>query len=172
MENRLMNTEKLRLARVKYYNVEKNGAELSEHDAYAFLYQIAEKKFVNPFDLLEDLPVLDRSFYANVMMPSGEYYGTKIVHVCGELQNGPCYVMEKMSVRSLFGRNFVTMEDLRNYILKSKKFFVDRIHIIEELKEPFYKKSRYLPIVLSDEKKMAAFKSYLQEHECDRVYKK
>ena len=169
MENRLIDANKVRLARVKYYDVENNGAELSEHEAYAFLIQVNDHKFINPFDLAEDLPVLDRTFYANVT-PKGEEYGTKLIHVSGELDNGPCYVLERLSVKDLFKKDSVSISDLRKYILRSRKFFVDRRHIISELDEPFIKKSRFLPTILADEASMDKLKRFFSDHEVGKQY--
>ena len=169
MENRLMDTNKIRLARVKYYDVEKNGAELSEHEAYAFLFQVNEHKYINPFDPFEELPVLDRTFYANVAS-NGEEFGTKLIHVCGELENGPCYVLERLSVKDLFKKDGISLFDLKKYILHSKKFFVDRRHIIESLDEPIIKKSRFLPTILSDEASMDKLKRFFSNHEVGKQY--
>lgn len=167
----MIRTDGLRLARVKYYDTKKNGAELSEIDGYAFLYRIHDSVYVNLFDPTEELPILDRSMYSNVT-PTGIEYGNKLIHVCGKLEDGPCYVMEKVKVASLFKKDFVSVSDVRRYILYSDKFFVDRMHLIKELKEPFYKKTRFLSTILEDEAKMAELQRYFQGHDCVKQYKK
>ena len=63
METKKMKTQDLRLARVRYYDTKHNGAELSHLEAYAFLRKAGEH-FYNVFDVVEDLPVLDRMPYS------------------------------------------------------------------------------------------------------------
>ena len=169
MENRLIDANKIRLARVRYYDVKNNGAELSSQEAYAFLLQVDEKKYINPFDVTEDLPVLDRTFYANVM-PNGEEYGTKLFHVCGELVDGPCYVLERQSAKDLFKKENISLHEIKRYILYSNKFFVDRRRIISELEESFFKKSRFLPTIMSDSANMEKLKKFFAEHESGKQY--
>ena len=171
MENRLLNTERLKLARVKYYDTKNNGAELSEIDGYAFLYQMDDHNYVNLFDPTEELPVLDRSMYSNVTS-SGFEFGNKLIHISGKLEDGPCYVIERISTKALFKKDVVSLSDVRRYVLSSDKFFVDRLRLIKELQEPFFTKARFLRTVIEDQAQMDQLQRYFQEHDCVKQYKK
>ena len=157
METKIINTEDLRLARIKYYDVAHNGAELSDIEAYAFLKKTGDR-YVNVFDILKDLPVLDRSIYPNVMR-NGEEFGNRLIHVCGELKDGPCYVIEPFSMREVIGFDYISEEELKEFVLRSDKFFVDRIKLIEE--ETGMKRIKLQPVLKSDVENMQAFQEYM-----------
>lgn len=165
---RALKTQDLRLARVKYFDTEHNGAELTSLEAYAFLRQLGDK-FINVFDELEELPVLDRSVYPNVM-PNGEEFGTRLIHVSGELNDGPCYVIEPFSVRDALGFDVISQVELKEYMYSSPKFFVDRMKLIEQ--EKGMKRISLMHTYREDQKSMAAFKSYISEHEKAKEYVK
>ena len=168
MENRTLNTKNLRLARVKYYDVEHNGAELSEMEAYAFLQKVGDQ-YKNVFDEAEDLPVLDRSIYPNVMR-SGEEYGNRLIHVCGELTDGACYVIEPVALHKLFGVDIIGTNDLKDYMFHSEKFFVDRAHLIQGEKASH--RLRMFSLLRADLIKLDAFKQYIASHEKAKQYVK
>lgn len=168
MENRLLRTDRLRLARVKYYDMEHNGAELSPMDAYAFLENV-KGNYVNVFDPTDGLPVLDRSMYANVTK-DGEDYGNLLVHVSGTLDDGPCYVMDLISVRKMMGIDVITLEQLKQYVLMSKCFFVDRMGLIKGEKPS--RRLAFLPTLVRDQKRMDEFKQYMDDHESLKRYVK
>lgn len=168
MENRSLKTEDLRLARVKYFDIEHNGAELTDVEAYAFLQKVGDK-YVNVFDLTEDMPVLDRSIYPNVMR-NGEEFGNRLIHVCGHLTDGPCYVIEPVNVRALFGYDLIGSNELKEYVLRSESFFVDRLNLIKG--EKSVRRLGMLSTVKSDEAKMAELKEYIASHEKAKQYVK
>ena len=124
MNNNNINTEKLKIAEIRYFDTKYNGVEIPPINAYAFLYQFGNQ-YRNIFKLEEELPVYDRVPYSNTTR-DGLDYGTKIVLVSGECKDGPCYVMEKLDMKSVFGKDKITMEQLEDYVLKSKYFFIDR----------------------------------------------
>ena len=153
-----LKTENLRLARVKYFDKEK-GVELTEIEAYAFLMNI-NGEYVNVFDICEALPVLERSkHYANTFVP-----------VCGEMESGPCYAIEPRSVKGMMGQDTISFEMLREYVLKSNLFFVDRVGIIDNEKP--LKRFIYQSLREKDEEKLSALKEYIASHENAKVYQK
>ena len=168
MENRSLKTRDLRLARVKYYDLEHNGAELSHIDAYAFLERVGEE-YVNVFDPTDGLAVLDRSLYTNTTK-DGEDYGNRLIHVCGTLTDGPCYVMDRVSVPDMMGIDIISTEQLREYVLRSDKFFVDRISLIQQEKR--VRRIAFLPTLARDQKQMDAFKEYMGSHLKGKMYVK
>ena len=52
---------KVWLAEMKYYSKENNGVELSEPLTYAFVVDLGDGEFANPFDVSEDYPVFKRT---------------------------------------------------------------------------------------------------------------
>ena len=168
MENRGLNTKTLRLARVKYYDTKHDGAEVNDIDAYAFLEKVGDE-YVNLFDPTDGLAVFERSIYPNVTR-DGEEYGNKIIHVCGNITDGACYVMDRVSVPELFGKDEVSLSELKSYILNSKLFFVDRISIIKGQKRAY--RLLFYPTLLADQKQMAEFQQFIASHEGAKQYVK
>ena len=168
MEPGKMKTADLRLAKVRYFDTKHNGAELSTIEAYAFLRKAGDHYF-NVFDVLEDLPVLDRAPYANTTM-SGVDYGNKLFHVQGELVDGPCYVIEPFPVRDILRKERVSEPELREYVLRSKNFFVDRLKMLED--EPGRVKLSMLKTILADKKQMERLKAFFASHENGKPYVK
>lgn len=160
MENRTIKTKDLRLARIKYFDLEHNGAELCDMEVYAFLQAVGDK-YVNVFKPEEELPVYDRAPYANVTK-TGEDYGNRLIHVSGEVMDGPCYVMELVSVPELVGMDIIGLDALKEYVLSSKKLFADRISLIGQ--ETGTRKASLFLKLREDMEKMAAFKDYLDGH--------
>lgn len=157
METKIINTEDLKLARIKYYDTEHNGAELSDIEAYAFLRRVGDR-YVNVFDILKDLPVLDRSIYPNERS-NGEEFGNRLIHVCGELKDGPCYVIEPFSMRETIGFDYISEAELKEFVLRSDKFFVDRINLIEQ--ETGMRRIKLQPVLKNDLDNMQAFQEYM-----------
>ncbi len=168
MEKRTIKTADLRLARVKYFDLEHNGAELTELEAYAFIQKIGSE-YINVFDATEDLPVLERSIYPNVM-PNGEEFGTKLIHAYGTLTDGPCYVVEPYSIRNITEKDKIDTDSLKEYIFNSDKFFVDRMQLIEQ--EKGIRKLKLLRKYHEDMDKMTEFKEYIASHEKGKAYTK
>ncbi len=166
MEVGKIKTTDLRLARVKYFDTKHNGAELSKTEAYAFLRKAGDHYF-NVFDVLEDLPVLDRYPYANVLS-TGEEYGNKLVHVQGELVDGPCYVIEPFSAKSVLRVDEISEQELREYVLHSRMFFVDRLKMLED--EPGIVKMKNVRTILADRKNMERLKAEFANHENGKPY--
>ena len=131
MINNKMDKSKIKLAQIKYFDKKNNGIEVNDIDAYAFLYE-EDGHYVNLLNPLADLPVYKRVPYSNVTS-SGEEYGTKIVHEQGEIKDGLCYVVGFTKMEELFGDKDIDLETIKNYILSSSKFFVDRILIISNM---------------------------------------
>lgn len=153
MEKKMIDTSSLKLAQVRYFDMEHNGVEIPELKAYVFLRKVGEH-YINVLNPLEELPVYDRVPYANTTM-DGMDYGTKIVLAQGECQEGPCYVIENLGVSNVFGTEQISMEQLQEFVLKSHMFFVDRIQLLREKKiVPFNKQLR------DDLNQMEALKKY------------
>lgn len=130
-----IDTKKLKLAELQYFDEEKNGAEVSDIQAYAFLVKLNGDyvNFFNPFGD-EKLQVFKRTIYPNVTR-DGEEYGTKIKKVSsGDVFDGPCYIIEKIDVTKMLGTDEISDEELGEYVCKSSKFFIDRIELLKKRK--------------------------------------
>ena len=121
--------ENLSRAALRYYSEENKGVECGDNLSETFLVKISEGVYINPFNPLEMYPVFKRAPYANVLMPYGEDYGSKMFLVGGDEQTGPCYVLSSDRTGLIFKREKVTIGELEDYILSSGKYFKDRKEI-------------------------------------------
>ena len=169
MKSTNVNTSKLRLAQVRYFDEEKNGTEIPRIKAYAFLQEV-NGVYVNLLDPTEELPVYERTPYTNTTL-DGEDFGTKIILAQGEEKEGPCFVLEKVNVRELFGRDIVTIEDVEKYVLKSEMFFVDRMSLIKEKKGFIIHLGSRLK-VMEDSKKFDEMNAFFAGHKKGIQYHK
>ena len=136
MKKDTLDTKRLKLARIKVYNAEGEGSYYYPEDVetpYAFLYEI-NGTYVNILNPLEELPVCQRTTSAFCDTKTGEDIGTWMTHVSGELVDGPFYVMNHGDCRSELSLNDeIELELLKKYVLRSAKFFYDRLDIINSL---------------------------------------
>ena len=166
--NKTLDTNKLRVAEVRYYDSKMGGVEVSSTMAYAFLYRIGDR-YVNVLDPSKEFPVFSRAPYSNVLM-SGLEFGNRLFYECGDLCDGACYVMSRESGEEIFGREAIEMETLKSYILNSNYFFLDRADILKSM--PFRKRLKYLPLLFSDGKKMSEFYAFLDSHDQKKMVKR
>ena len=174
MEKRVINTKDLKLARVKYFDTEHNGAELTDIEAYVFLQKVGDE-YANVFELSDSTPVLDRVPYSNYTK-DGEPFGTRLVHVNGELTDGACYVIEPVNVSEMLRRREyseserkdISLDELTQYVMSSDMFFVDRINLIMSQGRPKLHKG----VLKRDRANMDRLQQYLLSHEKGYQYVK
>lgn len=159
MRNERVDAKRLRVAQVRYFDVEKNASEIPEETAYVFLVNV-NGTYINPFNPLEEVPVYDRAWYGNVT-ENGESYGTKIVLVNGEVQEGVCYILESFDVRDIFEKEVISMKDIEDYMFDSKLYFIDRIELNENRKLNPMEKLRRNKKIVEDIEKGMKLKEYL-----------
>ncbi len=166
--SRDIDASRLKLAQIKYFDKAHNGLEVTSMDAYAFLYEI-NGNYVNPFNVFEELPVYKRVPYANTTR-DGEDFGSKIVHVQGDIKNGPCYVIGFTAVEDLFRNEDLDIEVLKDFIVNSRRFFIDRPEIMKSfgVKDKF----RYREKIESDEEMLRQFTEYMDSHSMGYQYQK
>ena len=147
-------TKKLKLAQVRYYDEEHNGVEVPSLKAYVFLLKSGES-YINILNPGEDLPVYERVPYTNTTL-DGDDYGTKIVLAYGECESGPCYVVENIGMDHIFEVDSISLRQLKEYVMKSNLFFMDRLEIMKHRNVlPIHSKYR------SDVKNQRIFQEYL-----------
>ncbi len=130
--NNNIDAKRIRMGKITYFDVEHNGSLVPPIDTYVFMVNV-NGTYINPFNLNMELPVYDRVPYSNTTR-DGESYGTKIKHVQGEVENGPCIVLDKTDVGRLYGEEKISTDMLEEYMLRSDKFFIDRIELYEKIK--------------------------------------
>ena len=167
MKSKKIDANKLRLAQLKYFDEAHNGVEVNGLDAYAFLYN-SDGHYINPFDSFTALPVYERLPYSNTTR-DGEDFGSKIIYVQGDKSSGPCYVMGNTTMRELFGAKEITEEVLKNYIIKSRKFFIDRPVLMRALSKKDLR--RYQDKLIKDAEMMDRLTEFFESHEEEQIHK-
>ena len=155
MNEKMIDSKNIRLGRLTYFDTVHNGSAVPPVGAYVFM--VKDGLYYNPFDLTMDLPVYDRTPYTNTTK-NGEDFGTKIVNVQGEVTDGLCVVLEKIDVGEYFGKEQMNLNMLKECILNSDSFFIDRIKLFEQEKNEqgilkmFSKKERKLASKVAEDK--------------------
>ena len=68
------------------------------------------------------MPIYDRTNYSNTTL-DGEDYGSILKLVSGNVESGPCYVIEKLNMEDIFGSERsenLTPAVLKQYMYNSK----------------------------------------------------
>ena len=159
--------KRLKLARVKYFDKEHNGAEVNDIDAYAFLYE-KDGEYVNLFNPAREYPVYGRVPYTNTTR-DGEDFGSKIVLRSGEVESGPCYIIDMEDCSKFFGKDKMSLDSLKQYMMMSSSFFIDRLEMMQEgtkrEKILHYKK------IQQDRTMHARFNQFMDSHENMTIHK-
>lgn len=163
MKNIEIKANKVRLAQVRYFDVEENASEIPHEPAYAFLIKV-NGVYINPFNPIEEVPVYERVWYSNTTW-EGREFGTKIVLAQGEVQEGKCYILELEMGKKLFDKDMITIKDLEDYMFNSEDFFVDRLEVGKN--KPWKPKEMLLRYkqMQSDYIKMLNLEEYLNKEE-------
>lgn len=173
MISKTIDTKRLKLARIKVYDTKGKGSyhyPEGVETPYVFLYDI-NGTYVNIFNPLEELPVCERSTAAFCDTKTGEDHGIWMTHVSGELEDGPFYVMNFGNCRSeLFSNDEIDLEFLKRYVLRSSKFFFDRLDIINSL--PRKERRQYRALIAADQERHMRFEEHLKSLEIGNQYKK
>lgn len=174
---RKLDKDKLKLAKIKYYDSKHNGVggvELSTPvDAYAFLYKINDT-YINLFDPIEELPIFKRTKYTNTTK-DGEDYGNMLVQVSGTNTSGPCFVIENITMPQLLGNNIsenITYDILKNYIYDSSRFFPDRIELYRIDNSLSLNRKNYIrrKKLSKDIESLHTLKEYFNSHDYGKTY--
>ena len=150
------------LAEMKYYSKEDNGIEVSDPLTYAFIVDLGEGQFANPFDISEDFPVFQKLPYSNCTS-TGVEYGSKVFLANTIDRTGPCYVLSKnVGDMGLMG-DIVSSEQLIDYMFKNSEelYFKDRKGYAKDklIRHPFTLRK----LMESDEEKEARMTAFLAE---------
>ena len=67
MRHTKISADKVRIGQMRYFDIERNGTEIPEDKAYAFLVKV-NGVYINPFNPFEEIPVYDRTKYTNTTL--------------------------------------------------------------------------------------------------------
>lgn len=162
---------KVWLAEMKFYSKENNGIEVSDPLTYAFVVDLGDGQFANPFNVSDEFPVFKRTLYSNYTQ-DGEGFGTKVVLVNTIDRTGPCYILSKnVGDMGLMG-DIVSSEQLIDYMFKNsdRLFFKDRKQFAKDkLKKRPFTLRKFMEL---EEEKTAAMAMFLADrHEHIRLIK-
>lgn len=135
-ENDKINLKKIRIGVLKNFSLENNGVEVTENLAYVVLEEGINPRYLNIYEIFEiydNIPIFERLPYSNTTR-SGEDFGSKLRVVQGEdnLKSGPCYILLKDDLSDYLGKDFISAEELEEYIINSKYYFKDREELVLE----------------------------------------
>ena len=156
-------SSKVRLAQFRYYDLERHASEIPDEKFYAVLVEI-NGTYINALNLFEELPVYDRSSYANVSKDGLTEFGNKIVLVNGEEQEGKCLILEKGNLSYDLKKEEVTIKDIEKYVLDSELFFPDRLRLLDTNRKQIssiYRKR----LLVDDTQKLNRFNEYFDSFE-------
>lgn len=172
MENRTFDINKLRVAKIKYFDSKDQSCRSLPdglNQPYVFLYNF-DGKYINIFDPLREYPVYEETslMYAD---NDGIDRGSLIFQVSGERKDGPIYLMHSSrTTRDYFKNDKIDYNQLKKCILFSSSFFIERPKIIMSL--PLKERIGYLKKFLKDIRDKYYFKEYLLCCEKGYQYKK
>ena len=157
-----IDVDKLKLAKLKFYDNERRGIEFTDTNAYVFLID-SDGKYLNFFGSMgDDIPVFKRAHSSNVLS-NGESFGTRVSIVSGKLKTGPCYLIENVDLKGVLKTDYITKEDLESYIISSKRFFVDRLSILDGKKKSLLMRLQLYETIHSDKLKHEELDEFFSE---------
>lgn len=155
---------KVWLAELKYYSKENNGIEYCDPISYAFVVELGDGEYANPFDVSDEFPVFTRTLYANYTS-SGEAYGTKVFLANNIDKTGPCFVLNKKVADMGFNHDIVMGIDMIDYMFNSGLYFKDRKQFAKErFKGHPLKLKKFMMSEAEDESKMVQFLAERKAH--------
>lgn len=160
------NVRDLKLGQVRYFDKDHNGIEVIPVSAYVILFKNGND-YYNIFNVDNVYPVYKRVPYSNTTM-DGEDFGTKIVLDSGECKDGLCYVLENKSLMLLFKKDVVSYEELLEYVINSKFFFVDRLDMLKNYPS-FLPKDKRNHKIAADSYRLDLLNNCLN-HEIEKTY--
>lgn len=174
-----VNTNKIKLAEVKFFDKEHSGVEFGSPLSYVMLYEVDDeytsvfngKKYINLFGPDDIDLVFERSRFYSCYNSDGVDYGTKLNFVTGQLKTGPCCVLTGLDFSEVFNSDSVDYESLQSYVLKSDKYFMDRVNIAKERLIAFRNPVRMLRIIDRDKVEAEKMNKYFAERGIQKVKK-
>lgn len=167
-----IDTSKIKLAELKYFDEKHNGVEFTEPQSLGILLFV-KGRYVNLFEPGECYPVFKRNRFYGCFDGNGSQYGTKLEIASGEAITGPCWVLRDVDFKDVFGKSIVDYEDIENYVLGSDDFFKDRMKIALERLEKFRRPAKMMKIINRDMDKTIEMEEFFLDrgHKVQKVKK-
>ncbi len=162
VKNKKIKSAGLKLAELRYYDEDHRGLEVSQNLAYGILYTDNEN-YMNIF-ASDEYPVFKRVIgTTNVIVSTGEEYGTCVVELTEAKESGPVWLI----VDDKFGDKFpkeITIKNLEDYVLSSKFYFKDRTDIAKKRLHDTMNLS-LMGVILKDRKHKKAMDNFFDQRE-------
>lgn len=134
MENKKYNVKNVYVAELKYYDKEHDGVEFGEELSLVVLSSFKKGNqtiFYNVLNEGEVLPTFGRSTKYGEYDSFGNQYGTKMHHLGGKLESGPCWVL-RHDLSGFDYKEEISKKEIEDAILESEHYFKDRKMIAEQ----------------------------------------
>lgn len=167
MKSDVIKTSRLRKARIKYFESDKNGCEVFCPEAYALLLKVGDA-YINVVNPYEECNVYDRVPYSN-STKSGEDYGTKLLLVCGREEDGLCYVLEP-KLGAFEDKSYIRFCDIENEIAYNLSvFYFDRWDLFKDSNRGYFDQFIQKGLAFKkDAEKREEFLNYISSKEEER----
>ena len=175
MRGARVKNENVKLAQIKMFDVQYGGVtSFAPVTAYTIMVRTGEgwQNFLNPG---WELPVFEKTLYTGCDQNGNDTH-VFIQKVSGEVQDGPCYVMDFHPLTQAVGSGYfdrtrlleegvVTGEELENFALRTDLFMFDRINLIQDRNITTMDRT-----VSEDMKKRALFMQLMSESEKEKQF--
>lgn len=163
-----LNVDDLQLAEVRTFDSYRNASEIPSVHGYTFLIK-KDNHYENLFYPSLEFSVFERVPYSNTTR-DGEDYGSKILLVQGSIEDGPCYIIQS-SLSKIIDKETISTDELKQYILYSDMFFVDRVMFFVEHKLSIFEWFKYDRKLIHDMFLKDEFSDYFESYK-KKVLKK
>lgn len=167
-----VNTDDLKLAEVRYYDVEHNGLEYTKPLAYVVLLNRGDTyvSLLNPGDIA---PIYERVPYTSNAVGTEDYIGTKIRQVFGDVISGEAWLLTDFDFTTKFDRKDVEIKDVEDFVLGSELFFKDRISLAQDrAKKSITQRFLMSKVIVKDQEPMREMLEFFAERDSKKVYQK
>lgn len=169
----MIRVKDLKSADVRYFDLEHNGMELTQPVSKVILLNRGDT-YINLLNPGEIAPIYGRVENTTNVYGADGYFGTKITLLSGECKSGEAWLINNTDFSEVFPTEFVSIEEIENYVLESSQFYHNRAELIErrlnKKRLSSVKRVDLLCTQLSDEKKKAEMDSFFEERGCEKVY--
>lgn len=143
---------------------EGKGIEYDKPLSYVILNK-NNNQYYNVFDIYESYPVFARSRTYSNCTRDGVEYGTKMIYKGGELEDGPCWVIDSTFPLE---KEELSIDELKDFILKDERFFKDRrLFAVSNIKNPL----ELLKVLSRDVKAFKYMNYYIESRKVQKVKK-
>ena len=127
---KMINVKDLKVADVRYYDVEHNGMEWTKPLSKVVLLNRGDT-YINVLNPGEFAPIYRRVPRTSNAYGNEGYFGTKIEQVCGEERTGEAWLLSDVDFKRIFYGEYVTIKDIEDYVLRSPDYYHNRAEVIE-----------------------------------------